>query len=78
MSERNAMDADYILNHPLFVGAFTKVREAYIEGIEEGNIVDELRRDKLMLGLQNLKAIKRCLEAHIADAEIEAKLPEDF
>jgi len=74
----NATDADYILSHKLFIGAFDKVRESYIEAIEQGDITDDIRKDKLMLGLQNLKAVKACIEAHIADAELEAILPEEF
>ncbi len=73
-----ALDADYILHHPLFVGAFNKIRESYIIAIESGDITDEKRRDKLMLGLQNLKAVKGCLEEHIANAELEAMIPEEF
>jgi hypothetical protein len=74
----NALDAEYILHHRLFVGAFNTVRESYIQAIEEGDITDNNRRDKLMLGLQNLKVIKSCLEAHIANAELAANIPEEF
>lgn len=80
MSEKTnaALDADFILNNRVFRGAFEKVRESYIQAIEDGDITDDIRRDKLMLGLQNLKAIKGCLEAHIADAELDAVIPEEF
>lgn len=77
-SELNALDASMLLNHPLFIQAFEKVRESYILSIEAGDITDEKMRDKLMLGLQNLVAVKAQLETHIVNAQLQAQPIEEF
>lgn len=77
-AEFNALDAQMILDHPIFIQAFEKVRESYIMTIESGDISDETMRDKLMLGLQNLVAIKGQLESHIVNAQLEAQPIERF
>ena len=77
-NEFKALDAKMILEHPLFSQAFDKVRESYILTIETGDITDDGLRDKLMLGLQNLAAIRAQLEAHIVNAQLQAQPIEEF
>lgn len=76
--ELKAKEARFIIGHPLFKEAFEAVRQAYVVEIENMNFTNEVLRDKLMFGLQNLKSVREALESHIVTADLKNQLPEDF
>lgn len=65
-----AKEADMIMNHPLFVETFDYIRDQLILELEEGDLTDEKVRDKIMMSLQNLKAIKSFLTQQMQSATL--------
>ena len=68
--EFTAMDAEYLLNHPVLTAAFAKVREDMVEQMENGPM-DRATQDGIMIGLQVLKTIKENIHEHIQDAAMD-------
>lgn len=68
--EFTAMDADFLLNHPILMGAFAKVREDMVEQMESGPL-DRSSQDGIMIGLQVLKTIKDNIYEHVQDAAMD-------
>lgn len=68
--EFNAMDADFLLNHPILNAAFDAVKANFVGAIEEGP-ADRATQDGLIIGLQVLKSIKDELHEYITDATME-------
>lgn len=77
-TEIKAMEADSLLKNELFDQAFTDLREAFIQAIEDNPVKDDQMRDKLMLSLQVLKGIRRQIESHIVTGQLENLTMEDF
>jgi hypothetical protein len=65
-----AMDADYLLNHPVLVAAFDKTREDFIQQLEIGP-ADRATQDGIMIGLQVLRTIKENIQEHIESAAMD-------
>lgn len=74
-AEFNALDAEYLLNHPVLVGAFNKLREDYVAILEEGP-TDTATRDGIMIGLQVLKSIRQNIQDHIENAAVDKQRKE--
>jgi hypothetical protein len=68
--EFKAMDADFLLKHPVLAAAFDSVREDFVAQIEDG-LPDRATQDGVMIGLQALKAIKNKLQDYINDAAMD-------
>jgi len=65
-----ALDADYLLKHPVLLAAFEKTREDLVQQIESGP-ADRPTQDGIMIGLQVLKTIKDNIYSHIEDAAMD-------
>jgi hypothetical protein len=68
--EFSAMDADYLLKHPVLTAAFSKTREDFVQQLELGP-QDRMTQDGIMIGLQVLKTIKDNIYSHIEDAAMD-------
>ncbi len=68
--EFNAMDADYLLKHPVLLAAFEKTREDFVQQLEIGPH-DRATQDGIMIGLQVLRTIKENIQEHIEDAAMD-------
>ena len=68
--EFNAMDADYLLKHPVLLAAFEKTREDFVQQLEIGPH-DRATQDGIMIGLQVLRTIKDNIYEHIQDAAMD-------
>jgi len=68
-SEFTAMDADFLLKHPVLSAAFDKVKANFIEQIECGP-ADRATQDGIMIGLQVLRTIKEEIHSYIEDAAV--------
>ena len=68
--EFNAMDTEFLLNHPILNEAFDKAREDMVEKIENG-LPDRASQDGVMIGLQLLKTLKDNIYGHIEDAAMD-------
>lgn len=68
--EFNAMDAEFLLKHPILLAAFAKTREDFVEQLEAGP-QDRATQDGIMIGLQVLKTIKDNIYDHIQDAAMD-------
>ena len=65
--EFNALDADYLLKHPVLIAAFEKTREDFVTQLELGP-KDRAEQDGIMIGLQVLRTIKDNIYEHVQDA----------
>jgi len=68
--EFGALDAEYLLNHPVLTAAFDKTREDLVQQIETGP-ADRAAQDGIMIGLQVLKTIKDNIYEHVQDAAMD-------
>ena len=68
--EFNAMDADYLLKHPVLLAAFEKTREDFVTQLELGP-TDRATQDGIMIGLQVLRTIRDNIYEHIQDAAMD-------
>jgi hypothetical protein len=73
-----AIEAQAILDNPLFKAAFADAREAIIRAIEDGDITASDRRDKYMVALQLLKSIQGNIRNHILTGQMAAIEPETY
>lgn len=69
-TEFKAMDADFLLKHPVLTAAFDKTREDFVAQLESGP-ADRATQDGIMIGLQVLKTIKDNIYEHIQDAAVD-------
>jgi hypothetical protein len=72
-SEERAELASRIIDNDEFQSAFSDTREAIISQIENGDIMDDKLRDKLMLSLQLLGRVKHVLEDRIMTGKLKEK-----
>jgi hypothetical protein len=78
-TERNAMDADYILNHPLFIAAFDRSEQNLIDKMRfAGMGVDAQVAVRLSLSLQLLEGLKEDIKGYIEDAEYQSRYVDKF
>ena len=75
LKELDAMDADYLLKHPVLLAAFEKTREDFVEQLELGPH-DRATQDGIMIGLQVLRTIKDNIYAHVEDAAMDKQTVE--
>ena len=69
-----AQDAHYILNHPLVQNAFSSIRAHYVTEIENVKMTsDGPERDRLMMGLKNLKTLQNYFEECINTGKLISK-----
>lgn len=73
--EFNAMDADYLLKHPVLLAAFEKTREDFVQQLELGP-TDRATQDGIMIGLQVLRTIRDNIQTHIEDAAMDKQTRE--
>lgn len=69
-AEQKYNEARMLLDHPLLKEAFAEAREEIVQAMEElsfGPQESEVARDKLVLGLQALKAVKETIYSKIDD-----------
>jgi hypothetical protein len=71
--EINAQDAEFIINHPLFIKAFDMVEKGIIQEIKNADMTDTTFVSKLMLALQMLDAVQANIKGYITDAEYQAQ-----
>jgi len=69
-AELDAMDADYLLKHPVLLAAFEKTREDFVQQLEIGP-TDRATQDGIMIGLQVLRTIKENIQEHINNAAMD-------
>lgn len=68
--EFNAMDAEFLLQHPVLTAAFDQTREDFVAQLEAGP-QDRQTQDGIMIGLQVLKTIKDNIHEYIHDATMD-------
>ena len=73
--ELNAMDADYLLKHPVLLAAFEKTREDFVLQLELGPS-DRATQDGIMIGLQVLRTIKDNIYEHVENAAMDKRTVE--
>jgi hypothetical protein len=68
--QRRAAEAQFLIDHPLFSGAFDAVREALINQIELGRVQDERTQRDLFIALKQLSKVRRLIEEHVKTGEM--------
>lgn len=71
-----AGEAQMLLSHPLLKGALDTIRENTVQAIEDGDITDDILRDKLMITLQVVKEVRLQLYSHIENEQMDSISPE--
>ena len=71
-----AEQAQRILNDPLYVESFDKVRESLLAKFEASPVRDESGREKIYLMLKALNDAKRLLEQAMNDGKVVVELKE--
>jgi hypothetical protein len=77
--EINALDADHILNHPLFKQAFEQSEKNLIDKMKfAGMGVDAQVTLRISLSLQLLEGLKEDIYGYIENAEYQSRYTEKF
>ena len=77
--EINALDADYILSHPLFITAFARSEQNLIDKMRYAGMgIDAQVALRLSLSLQLLEGLKEDIKGYIEDAEYQSRYVEKF
>lgn len=74
--QQRGREAELILNNPLYIEAFTKVKESIINSMGESAFGDEKTHNRLVIALQMLSQIERQFKNIVTTgkmAEIQAK-----
>lgn len=72
-TEINSAEAEFILNHPIFKGAFEAVKEYYVQQLESSQVQDDDSIKALTFGLKALALVKREIEQHIRNHKVAVK-----
>lgn len=75
---QKAGDARYILNHPVFQGAFEAVKQQIIIDIEDVNMTDDVKIKEHMHRLQVIRQVKLEIEKYIKNLMVEVGPVEKF
>ena len=67
-----AGEAHMLLSHPLLKGALDAIRDNTVQAIEDGDITDDILRDKLMITLQVVKEVRLQLYSHIENEQMDS------
>ena len=77
--ELDALDADYILQHPLFVNAFMRSEQNLIDKMRfAGMGIDAQVALRLSLSLQLLEGLKEDIKGYVEDAEYQSRYVDTF
>ena len=74
--QQRGREAELILNNPLYIEAFNKVKESIINSMGESAFGDEKTHNRLVIALQMLSQIERQFKNIVTTgkmAEIQAK-----
>lgn len=64
---RRAEDSQFLLGHPLYVGAFGDLERELFEQLAAVNMHDDASKNELLRTIKNLRRLKGVLERHIVD-----------
>jgi hypothetical protein len=68
---RDSVEAQQLLDNRLFNASFNDLRDNLIMRIEDNDLKDDVMRDKVMLSLQLLKAIKGYFEQRVQEGALD-------
>ena len=72
-SIQRGQEAEQLLGNPLLKAAFTGVRDALIEKLEQAPIGDIDTQHEIALMLQTIETVRRYLENWVRDGQLEAE-----